>query len=568
MDGLNNEQRRAVEAGEGPVLIVAGPGTGKTKTLTARIVFLIEQRKVSAEQILALTFTKKASEEMRSRMSSALPGKTPKITTFHALCHELLGGNLTFITEPERLKLIKSLQRPTALKHLSVRELGLHISRAKNTPPGDHVDAALQKVVAEYNAALRARDIYDFDDLLVEAYDLLGRDERVSQRVHDQYRYILVDEFQDTNRLQYELLARLRGNDNVFVIGDSNQSIYGFRGASGDIFDRFRKDFSCSEITLHVNYRSAPEIVDISNAVFPDAPPLAAQPDRTGRVRVVLTLNEYSEAAWVLNEIQRAIGGGDFLHAVSDDDRGQHARLSDFAVLYRSRAAAMALQKAFATSGLPYQIVGDGSPYEKPLLQNIILLLKALDSGEDAELPGLTKTQCRTLLAGIDATKQPQQIAEDVVKAFGFEPSADLAQLTNLLVRFDSLRPALDYLDQIAEGHFYDPKADVVTLLTIHAAKGLEFPCVFLIAAEEGVLPHEKADENEERRLFYVAVTRAQKNLDILHTKFRGGNQATESRFVRNLPESILPCVIDPGLGDDERRAKKRKAKRSQQSLF
>jgi DNA helicase II / ATP-dependent DNA helicase PcrA len=569
MDGLNKEQRRAVEAPDGPVMIVAGPGTGKTKTLTSRILFLVQQRSVAPENILALTFTKKASEEMRARVKALLPGASPKITTFHALCHELLGGDITFVSEAERLKLVRSLTRPLALKHLSVRELGLMISRAKNQPPEQAAEPALQKVVAQYNTLLHEQHLSDFDDLLLQSYELLKHDEPKRSAVRAQYRHVLVDEFQDTNLLQYELLRLLCGNQHIFIIGDPNQSIYGFRGASGDIFGRFLVDYPKAEkITLHVNYRSGAEIVKVANAIFASEGTLSAQPGRHGRVRAVLTLNEYSEAQWVLDEIERAIGGGDFLRAVSDDERSSHRRLSDFAVLYRSRACAMTLQKAFAASGLPYQIVGDGSPYEKPLVQNIILLLKALASGEEVAIQGLSKNQCRTLLGQVDQIQPPTKVVESIIRVFGFEPSADLTQLMNLLIRFDHLEPALAYLDQIAEGHFYDPNADAVTLLTIHASKGLEFPCVFLIGAEEGILPHEKADEQEERRLFYVAVTRAEENLDITHTKMRAGDQAKISNFVAGLPESVLPKITDPSLSNDERRAHKRKMKRSQQSMF
>ncbi len=282
---LNTQQQRAVRAGDGPLMIVAGPGTGKTKTLTARITHLIESGKAAPEQILALTFTKKAAEEMRTRVEQSLtpffaggnrsraedslsslglanepsgsasaefpPSKNearspitsvPTISTFHALCHELLGSETPFVGDAQRLQIIKNLSRPKSLKTLSARELGLLISRAKNKVATDDPD--ITKVVTRYNQALKEENVRDFDDLLLETHRLLQEDEPARQAAQNRYRYILVDEFQDTNALQYELLRLLLGHENICVIGDPYQSIYGFRGASGTIFEQFAADFA------------------------------------------------------------------------------------------------------------------------------------------------------------------------------------------------------------------------------------------------------------------------------------------------------------------------------------
>lgn len=571
---LNQEQQRAAEAGDGPVLIVAGPGTGKTKTLTARVAFLLRQGRARPEQVLALTFTKKAAEEMRLRLVQFL-GKggdevraLPRVTTFHALCHELLGGTLRFATEPQRLQIIKQLPKLQQYKGLSSRELGLLISRAKNMAEDD---PGLHKLVHAYNAALQELDLIDFDDLLVRVRDLLHNDAGVRARLQARFTHILVDEFQDTNRLQYELLQLLRATDNVFVIGDPRQSIYGFRGASGGIFEQFRTDFpQAASVTLHINYRSAPQIVAVGNALFADAPHLQPHITTTGKARAVEVLNEYSEAAWVLAEIQRAIGGGDMLQAVSDDDASLHRTLKDFAILYRSRSAAITMQKCIADSGLPYQIVGDGSPYEQPHVQAVIALLRSAHSGEPAQLQGFTASQTKAVqdLLGQPAGLLPHAFAEKIVALLGFESNPSLQHFIGTLVRFGTLAQAIHYFDDIAEAHFYDPNADAITLLTIHASKGLEFPHVFLVGAEEGILPHAKADESEEKRLFYVAVTRAKTRLDILHAKKRGGDIAGLSRFITALDPSILPRETDSNLATDQRRAVRRAAKRRQQTLF
>lgn len=560
---LNAAQHQAVETGARAIVVVAGPGTGKTKTLTARIAYLLASGHAAPTDVLALTFTKKAAEAMQTRVQT-LTGKTaqPAITTFHGLCYELLGGNREFVSEPQRLQIIKALKRPLELKHLSTRELGLLISRAKNSL--DPQDEPLAKLVAAYNQALHQEGLHDFDDLLLDAHAQLQQ-----HGPSKMYKYVFVDEFQDTNHLQYQILKLLANDAHLFVIGDPNQSIYGFRGASGDIFGQFMADFpAAQQITLQVNYRSAPEIVRVGNAVFADNRNLQAHTTTNGTVRSVLVLNEYAEANWVIQEIQKAIGGGDFLRAVSDDDRTNHRRLSDFAVLYRSRAAAIALHKAFEQSGLPYQIVGDGSPYERAPVQDIIKLLDALQSGTQVALKAATATQIATLLAGLDKTQPPASLAQQIIHLFGFTSNHDTAQLTNLLLRFDHLPQALAYLHDIAEGQFYDANADAVTLLTIHAAKGLEFPRVFVVAAEQGILPHAKADQDEERRLFYVAVTRAKEHLDIVHTKFRAKQPTVLSQFVAGIDATILPREHDNNLGADERRVQKRKLKRSQQSLF
>lgn len=568
MSGLNDQQLQAVKAGSGPVLIVAGPGTGKTKTLAARIVHLIKNGAGPGE-ILALTFTKKAAEEMRQRVATELGGgDLPQISTFHALCHDLLkvhvAAEIEFISEPQRLALVKNLPRPASLKQLSTRELGLLISKFKNDA---EQNGGVAKITQAYNQALAEQNLHDFDDLLTKTRQLLQTNPQVAAHVKTLFKHILVDEFQDTNQLQYALLQLIRGNDNLFVIGDPNQSIYGFRGASGNIFGQFKSDFAAAqEITLVVNYRSAPEVVDLSNSIFPEVTPLKAHQKINGQVRATQVLNEYSEANWILDKIQAAIGGGDFTKAVSDDAREKHQTLKDFAILYRSRSAALAVTKAMEQSGLPYQIVGEGSPYEQPDVQAAITLLRILAQTQATEpVKKLSSNQVQKLLERIDKTVATNIIVDQIAELFELK---DTRQLSNNLVRFNDLPTAVKYLDDISGQQFYDPSAEAITLLTIHASKGLEFPHVFLIGANQGILPNDKADLNEERRLFYVAATRAKNQLDILHTKKRGAEPAQISQFITEISDKILPKTIDPNLEQDQRRAAKRQIKRSQQSLF
>lgn len=545
---LNKQQRQAVEAGDGAVLIVAGPGTGKTRTLTARMAYLLAGG-IHPNEMVALTFTNKAAREMRDRLTVLVGNSAnlPKICTFHALAADLLkhsGDERKLVKPAEQQEIIKSLNRPQALKGLSLRELTLAISRAK-TSLGTLLDEAVRRMLETYEATLAEQGVYDFDDLLTKAYQLL----QAEKAGRPCYRYVLVDEFQDTSDLQYELLKLLGSGENIFAIGDPNQSIYAFRGAGAEMFTRFRADFpAVKEIALTENYRSCPQIVRLANAIFPDSPQLRPQARAPGNAQSVETLNEYSEAAYVLGEIEQGIGGTTMLSASGHYDVREPR---DYAVLYRTHRAGKAVQRAFAEAGIPHQIAGEGSPYEQPEVQAIITELRTTEISSDTPV--------------YDAARK---IAERLRL-----PPDKLAQFFGTLVQFGSdICACLKYLDDIAEQEFYDPSVNAVTLMTVHASKGLEFPRVFLIAAEESILPKitkkDPGDIDEEKRLFYVAVTRGKETLTVLYAKTRAAEPAQPSRFITMLSEKVLPCTADPNLPVLERRQQKRKAKRAQASLF
>jgi len=238
-------------------------------------------------------------------------------------------------------------------------------------------------------------------------------------------------------------------------------------------------------------------------------------------------------------------------------------------VLYRTRSAARMVQKTLQDSGIPVQIVGEGSPYEAPQVQAIVQVLARLaDPERTVVIKNMSTAQVDTLVAMLDATQKPLALAEKLMTLFGFEPNANLRQLCSMLVQFRTVAIAVAYLDGIAAQGFYDPQADAVTLLTIHAAKGLEFTHVFLVAAEDGILPSAKGDLAEEKRLFYVAVTRAKERLDVLHARRRSGEVAKMPQFVQEVAATMLPRITDTALASDQRRATKRQAKRAQTSLF
>lgn len=567
-EGLNTQQQIAVKTIAGPLIINAGPGTGKTKTLVARILHMIEQG-ISPDTIVALAFTNKAAAEMRARLDVAMPERVvrPTIATFHALARELLHWHdAKFITETQRLEVLRNVR--TALpQSLAARDLSLAITKAKNAL---QPDPAIVPVLDAYNATLREKGWRDFDDLLLALRDALQADAAFRANTQQRCAYLMVDEFQDTNSLQYWLLSELCDTGNICVIGDPRQAIYGFRGASRTVFKTFEHDFpQAKKITLHVNYRSTPEIVALANVAYDSDMPLSAQRQDKGLVQAVETLNEYTEANWVVRHIQQAIGGGDFSTAISGDMRQAHCGLKDFAILYRSRASARACTKAIEASGLPYQVVGEGSPYQHTSVQRVIALLQRA-SGVPAgglAVSGLTIGQIRALALRITA-EMPTEAVVQAAQLLGVSDRPEVRSLQNTFVRFSTTPEALAHFEHMQDQHFYDETADAITLLTIHASKGLEFDHVFLLGANQGILPHENADLDEERRLFYVAITRARRRLDILHTQVRGAQPSQVSSFITGIPGSVLPRTMDTTMSADKKRAQLRKLKRSQQSLF
>lgn len=538
MNELNNAQRSAATTLSKQLAIVAGPGTGKTKTLIARIDFLLKSG-VSAKRILALTFTKKAAQEMHERLNN----NSVKISTFHGLCFDILQPTRQFVGEAKRLQVIKNLTKPNQFKNLSARELGLVISLIKNNALA--AEAGANRLVDSYNRALAQEDLLDFDDLLVEALKVLQTDAAKLQSLQAELSFILVDEFQDTNNLQYQILKLLSTpKTSLFVIGDPLQSIYGFRGASGDIFNRFLSDFpQAKQVELKHNYRSAKQITRLANAVF--GGDLIAANKTQGEVLVAETLNEFSEAKWVLNQIELAIGGSNFQKSVSNGTERLQCSLKDFAIVYRNRSAAIAMRKVIDESGLPYQVVGEGSPYDQVDVQTII---QALNNAE--------------------GNLNPTTFAAEQMIRLSIKASTATKQLFATLLRFKTIQQACQYFSEISQNQYYDDKAELVTLLTIHAAKGLEFNHVFLIACEEGILPHDKADSTEEKRLFYVAITRAKQFLNLSYAQRRSSRPATLSHFVKKISIAILPRVVDDNLLSDKRRAQKFSAKRAQTMLF
>ncbi len=559
--GLNSEQEKAIKAaGIGHVVVIAGPGTGKTHTLISAALHLLEQH-VKPSQILVLTFTNKAADELTARLKKSRSGKLPQATTFHAWAYQQIKKDLAnkkLVDNFTQRQLLLELKKQTGSKH-TVRELGLIIARAKN-------GADAPPLLKAYDELLARDNLIDFDDLLRLYLDSEHK---------PAYTHVLVDEFQDTSPLQYQLLERcIEAGAKAFVIGDPNQSIYGFRGADGEVFDSFATDYQPTIVRLSDNYRSARTIVEAAAGIFPDA---AQHPvnKHDGLVRIIETLDSFSEADYIIRSIEQALGGTDWA-AVHHDERqldSQHFR--DFAVLYRHNRAGQRLAEKLRAAGLPLQVTGEDSPYATPLAQAVLAAFLYLNEPNEQ-----TKQQAvqavRTLgnksslawLDQLDATQSPVQLARDVIEQLGQAERVDeLRSVLQGIGQQPDLPTAISYWQTLAEQDFYDPAADCVTLSTIHASKGLEFRHVFVAGCVDGVLPHAKGDPAEEKRLFYVAITRAIASATLLHGRKQGGKPAAPSSFLAALPASV-PRQTDDELETIEKRRARTRLKRSQQSLF
>ena len=562
---------------------MAGPGTGKTRTLTTRIAYLSQEKDVAPESILAITFTNKAAGEMAGRLQEMvgveIAGRIT-IRTFHAFGTLLLrqyadrlsqNPNFVILSDDDRQALAK-----TIFPDLCQRELNQtldDISSAKNqlaplpaSPRSrwSREEETGLRSLDIYQSALTAAHALDFDDLIVLPIQLLENHPEVLMEVQARYRWISVDEYQDINLAQYRLLRLLTAaGANLCVIGDPDQAIYGFRGADYRYFLQFEQDYP-DALRLHLsqNYRSTQMILDAATQV------IARNPDRESaeifsdfidqvRLDVYQPPTDKAEAEYVVHQIEQMVGGTSYFSLdsgrVDDDTQPVEYSFGDFAVLYRLNALSRPLVEAFERSGIPYQTVGQ-TPFfaEKDVrkaLAHLWLLhnpesqvhIEMADGGGDRK--GSPLNMDNSLLSITVA-----ELAEEAGRRVGL-PDEKLRQLALRATPFGTdLAGFLEMTVLGSETDFYDPRADRVTLMTLHAAKGLEFPVVFMVGCEEGLLPYvragEEPDVEEERRLFYVGMTRAQQKLILLHarSRFLFGQRVENptSRFVEDIERALL----------------------------
>ena len=663
VSNLNPEQARAVTTTDGPLLILAGAGSGKTRVVAHRIAYLIGVKAVQPRRILAVTFTNRAAGELRERITGLVGdvGKDVEAGTFHALCARVLRRDGDAIGLDRRFVIYDTDDQQQLLKRLLAEQdlpatgefrpaaiLGA-ISRAKSDMLdadflAEHATTHRERVIARlsrrYDERLRAAGALDFDDLLLRAVELFDAAPEVLERYQARWRYLHVDEYQDTNRPQYLWVRFLAAaHRNLCVVGDDDQSIYGWRGANVQNILDFERDYpDATVVKLEQNYRSTQLILDAAHAV------VSRNERRTDKklwtrnqggvpIQRFEAYNEEEEAEWIARQVEGLVGStgrGAWLTRRADDDESTRFRARDVAVMYRMNSQSRAIEEAFLRYGIRYQLVGGTRFYQRREVKDALAYLRALRSDTDSvsferiinvpargigdksvealrrhadttggsmlgaleaaargEVEGIG-TKIRAAIAGF-ATLIARlrtrlgilplpELLDEVLEASGYRAMladgseegedrwANLLELREVTRRYDDLAPedALDRLLEetalVADQDSYEGDADAVTLITLHAAKGLEFPVVFIAGMEEGVFPHNRAldDEREleeERRLAYVGITRAKRRLFLSHAWRRatwgGGGMSIPSRFLLEIPADLMTGPrLDPRLSD------------------
>jgi uncharacterized protein (TIGR00375 family) len=590
---LNEKQWEAVSATGPAIAVVAGPGTGKTKTLVSRIAYLIERCGVSPAHITAVTFTNKAAKEMRDRLDKLFPGnrEVRDITfgTFHSICLNYLSRQrfdhaITVIDEPNARFIAEDILCRFKWK-ASSKDFLREISLIKN---GAHGTDMPPEIVEAYGTALAQFDALDFDDILLRALELFENEDRPEIPA---FRHILVDEFQDVNPVQLHLIkAWSKNSEGVFVIGDPDQSIYGFRGSDPHCFDGFFADFApVRRVHLTQNYRSTPEILLCAQGAFAAAEgtrALTAHKVGGSKVRLLETENAFSEALFVAKEINHLVGGIDMLDAHALPEGGSATRwgFSDIAVLYRTNRQAQALEQCLSKEGIPYIVAGRDDFHSDPQVINALSFFRFLLNPEDIlslraclspsvepsviaailESYSVAEKNVASLAALLDNTgvspafdtsaalfqkyaalvhkEKPCKLLEDWMRDNALTGVEPMEMLVNTAVMYPDMSAFLRNLAIGQEGDVLRSgkrsyTADAVSLMTLHGAKGLEFPVVFLCGVTDGLIPYRhhngQCNTDEERRLFYVGMTRAKDELILLTSSNR-------SPFLGNLPADQL----------------------------
>lgn len=594
LQGLNQKQQEAVLFADTPLLILAGAGSGKTKVLTHRVAHFISNKNVPAENILLLTFTNKASESMLNRVKNILntENRTPSTVaggTYHSFGAKILrrffneanlDQNFTIFDTDDQIDTIKQTLLNLGLDPKTTKPSSIlsAISSAKNEliSQHDYVNFArghfqeiVSKVYLTYQQLLKRFRALDFDDLLVETVKLLQNNPKVLENLQETFTHILVDEYQDTNKAQYQITKLLAKKDkHLTVVGDFSQAIYSWRGADYRNMLLLKQDFlDLSTINLEQNYRSTQNILDAANSVISknkNHPILSLWTEKSNGSKITLfeAENEWREAEFLISKIQ--------------DLRSKY---SDHAVLYRTNAQSRIIEETFLQHQIPYVLVGGTRFYERKEIKDVLCYLRLLLHPEDevskkrAEKIG--KTRLNKLLMtdylSLITTKSTSEILDHVLKTTGYidmynsDDEEDFARLENIkeLYTVASQHQNLnEFLERIAltekessKSKIRSGTADYVTLMTLHSAKGLEFKEVFIVGLEEGLFPHSRtlmdvSELEEERRLAYVGITRAMEKLYLTYTKnrtiFGQRSSAVPSRFIVEIPEHLLETSLPP----------------------
>jgi uncharacterized protein (TIGR00375 family) len=545
---LDEDQRTAAAHVAGPLLIIAGPGSGKTRTLTRRIAHLVGECGVPASNCLAITFSRRAAGELRERLADLMPAQVAALTvhTFHSLGLALLREHGSRVGIAPDFRVAGEAERAAALAEalgLSGRKIETllrAISRSKRSaaPP----EPELADALAAYQHLLAGRNWIDFDDLVGRSVDLLAGEPAIAASCRDRFRFISVDEFQDVDAQQYRLLTLLVPPDgNLCAIGDPDQAIYGFRGADASCFDRFRDNYPRATcVALRRNYRSSGTIVTASSQIIApsreDRDLATVVRDMQDRITVHAARTEAAEAEFVVATIERLIGG----HSFYSLDTGRAGNgdaiplsFADFAVLYRTELQSAALSEALSRSGIPFKTSSHELLSSKPAVQEVMRAFVGQDRG------GPLADRVRAAVQSVETRGEADAAALAQARQW-LEPLATTHQDDDSFTAAVALASVSD---------FFDPRADRVSLLTMHAAKGLEFPVVFIVGLEDGLMPlhwskPDPAQLAEERRLLYVAMTRARDRLFLsrsMERRLRGTVRTREpSRFLRDIEAELL----------------------------
>lgn len=641
LDNMNEMQKQAILHTEGPLLILAGAGSGKTRVLTHRTAYLIDEMRVNPYHILAITFTNKAAGEMRERIDDIVGFGSESIwvSTFHSTCVRILrryidrlgyDTNFTIYDTDDQKSLMKDICKRLEIdtKQFKEKMFLSVISSAKdelidpiefeNRAAGDFTKRKQAMVYKEYQQALKANNALDFDDLIFKTVELFKLDKEVLSSYQERFKYIMVDEYQDTNTAQFELIRLLASKyKNLCVVGDDDQSIYKFRGANIYNILNFEKHFPDAKvIKLEQNYRSTQNILDAANSVIANNvgrkdKKLWTENGEGEKITFEQLDSGYEEADYVARDISRKIRQGE-------------ARYKDCAVLYRTNAQSRLFEEKFITSNIPYKIVGGVNFYARKEIKDLLAYLKTIDNGRDdlavkriinvpkrgigatsinrvsnyamdndidfysalrraADIPGVGRAESKIrpfvlFIQGLKAKAEilsVSQLLEEIIEQTGYveelraegtdEAEARIENINELIsktVAYEestdepSLSGFLEEVALVADIDDVDSESDYVVLMTLHSAKGLEFDNVYLAGMEDGLFPsymsitsdNAAAEIEEERRLAYVGITRAKKNLTITSARMRMIRGETQygkvSRFVKEIPGELLKGEI------------------------
>ncbi|MGE3832809.1 MAG: UvrD-helicase domain-containing protein, partial [Parvibaculaceae bacterium] len=541
---LDADQAAAAEAIDGPLIVTAGPGSGKTRLLTHRLAYLVCERQVPPGSCLAVTFTRRATQELQARLAALLPPGSPPCTvhSFHSLGLAILRRHgeaiglrpdFRIANEAERKAALANALQITEAKAASLLKAISDLKRTKSTGRGEEA----MGLEASRRLA-RAQNWVDFDDLVALSVELLESDAATAAHWQSRFRHICADEFQDVDEQQFRLLHVLaRPYGNLCVIGDPNQAIYGFRGADAGCFDRFQQDFpQARAFRLDRNYRSTGTIVTAAAQAIGSGEASDIIRPMLDPITLHAAASERSEADFVVAAIEDLIGGHDMLAANRNKDAAKPLSFADFAVLYRTDAQAGVLRDAFDHAGIPFK---KSTPAPIAAQKMVQMLLDAVEKCGEATLPDRIDAACDTLRS------------EDAAML------AEARRWITALADGDDIASLREKAALATEADFWDARADRVSLLTMHAAKGLEFAIVFVVGVEDGIVPFSWVEDNrseaEERRLFYVAMTRAKDRLFLtraMQRQWRGQ--------LRSLPPSpylaAIPKTLTTSRGPFRRR--------------